>query len=83
MNVEPSKVPRIIGKKYSMIDLLKKYTRCRIFVGKNGRIWIDGNNDSIVIAQEAIQMIERESISFGLTNKIERFLKQQSRLKEV
>jgi exosome complex component RRP4 len=83
MNVEPSKVPRIIGKKYSMIDLLKKYTRCRIFIGKNGRIWIDGNNDNIIIAKEAIQMIERESISFGLTNKIEQFLKQQSQLKEV
>lgn len=83
MNVEPSKVPRIIGKKYSMIDLLKKYTRCRIFVGKNGRIWIDGDDENVAIAQQAIQMIEEESLSFGLTNKIEEFLTSHSQIKEV
>ncbi len=33
IDVEPSKIPRIIGKKGSMISLLKKYTNCRIFVG--------------------------------------------------
>ena len=47
INVEPSKVPRIIGKKGSMISLLKKYTKCRIFVGQNGRIWIDGDENGV------------------------------------
>lgn len=74
INVEPSKVPRIIGKKGSMIGILKKHTRCRIFVGQNGRIWIDGEDKNVALAQQAIQKIEEESISFGLTNKIEEFL---------
>jgi len=74
INVEPSKVPRIIGKKGSMIGILKKHTRCRIFVGQNGRIWIDGDDNNVALAQRAIHKIEEESISFGLTNKIEEFL---------
>jgi len=77
IDVEPSKVPRIIGKKGSMIGLLKKYTHCRIFVGQNGRIWIDGDDENIVKMLEAIKLIEEESISYGLTNKVENLLKTQ------
>jgi len=83
VDVEPAKIPRIIGKKGSMIQLLKKYTRCRIFVGKNGRIWIEGNQEGIEKTVQAIQLIERESISYGLTDKIEEFLKNYSISKEV
>ena len=39
VEIDSSKIPRVIGKKGSMISLLKKYTNCRIIVGKNGRIW--------------------------------------------
>jgi len=75
LDIEPSKVPRVIGKKGSMIELLKKYTRCRIFVGQNGRIWIDGPDDGIAKVLRVIQMIENEALSFGLTNRVEEFLK--------
>ncbi|MBS3748824.1 MAG: KH domain-containing protein [Candidatus Thermoplasmatota archaeon] len=78
ITVGPSKVPRIIGKKGSMINLLKKYTRCRIFVGKNGRIWIDGEDLQVSNAVQAIRLIERESISYGLTDKVEELLKSLS-----
>ncbi len=78
-HVEPSKVPRIIGKKGSMISLLKKYTKCRIFVGQNGRIWIDGDEDGIKKVIETIVMIEDESLSYGLTNKIEELLKKDTK----
>ena len=74
--IEPSKVPRLIGKKGSMISLLKKYTRCRIFVGQNGRIWIDGAEDDIAKVIYAIRKIEEESLAFGLTNRIEELLKK-------
>jgi len=78
-NVEPSKVPRIIGKKGSMITLLKKYTNCRIFVGQNGRIWIDGEESGIKKVIITIKMIEDESLSYGLTNKIEDLLKKDTK----
>jgi len=74
--IEPSKVPRLIGKKGSMISLLKKYTRCRIFVGQNGRIWIDGAESDIAKVIYAIRKIEEESLAFGLTNRIEELLKK-------
>jgi len=77
--IEPSKVPRLIGRKGSMIALLKKYTQCRIFVGKNGRIWIDGEDDNIIKVIKAIRKIERESISYGLTDKIEELLKKDTK----
>ena len=80
LHVEPSKVPRIIGKKGSMISLLKKYTKCRIFVGQNGRIWIDGNEDGIKKVIEIIDMIEDESLSYGLTNKVEELLKKDTKV---
>ena len=79
INVEPSKVPRIIGKKGSMISLLKKYTNCRIFVGQNGRIWIDGDEDGVKKVIETIKKIEDESLSYGLTNKIEELLKKDAK----
>ena len=78
-SVEPAKVPRIIGKKGSMITLLKKYTRCRIFVGQNGRIWIDGNHEDIARVLQAIKKIEDESLSYGLTNQIEELLKKDAK----
>ncbi len=76
IDVEPSRVPRIIGKKGSMITLIKKYIRCRIFVGQNGKIWIDGDTESIKKVLQTIYKIENEAISYGLTNRIEEFLKK-------
>ena len=77
--IEPVKVPRLIGKKGSMISLLKKYSNCRIFIGKNGRIWIDGKDENIEKIIHAINIIENESISFGLTDKIKNLLKNNTR----
>jgi exosome complex component RRP4 len=79
IDVEPSKVPRIIGKQGSMISILKKYTRCRIFVGQNGRIWIDGTDEGIEKVLHMIKKIEDEALSFGLTNKIETLLKKDAK----
>jgi len=79
IDVQPSKVPRIIGKKGSMISLLKKYTKCRILVGQNGRIWIDGEYKGIKRVIEIIKLIEKESLTYGLTNKIEDLLKKESK----
>ncbi|HEC89215.1 MAG: RNA-binding protein [Thermoplasmata archaeon] len=78
IEVEPSKVPRIIGKKGSMINLIKRYTRCRIIVGQNGRIWLDGDDKSIAKVLMAIKLIEEESVSYGLTNKVENLLKMMT-----
>jgi len=79
VDVSPSKVPRVIGRNGSMIQMLKNDTGCRIYVGQNGRIWIDGDLDNIVRAMQAIKMIEDEAHSLGLTEKVKRYLETSSR----
>lgn len=79
IEVEPSRVPRIIGKKGSMISLIKKYIRCRIFVGQNGIIWVDAESKNIERVKQVIRKIESEAITFGLTNRIEDLLKKDIR----
>lgn len=70
IKVTPSKVPRIIGKDGSMVNLIKQKTGCEITVGQNGIVWIRGDNKAKAI--EAILTIERESHVIGLTEKIEK-----------
>lgn len=75
IEVNPTRVPRIIGKKGSMINLLKKESGCQIYVGKNGRILISGKSreDEILVA-EAIRKIELEAHISGLTDRVHEFL---------
>lgn len=81
IKVNPAKVPRIIGKKGSMITMIKYKTGCNIVAGQNGIIWIQGDNDNLVT--EAIRKIEKESSKEGLTDEIEKFLSKQTLKKEV
>jgi exosome complex component RRP4 len=74
IQVSHSKVPRIIGKGGSMIRLLKDRTGCRIHVGQNGRIWLEGAPDMIRLATDAIRLIERDAHIHGLTEKIGKYL---------
>lgn len=79
LEVSPSKVPRVIGKNGSMIQMLKSATNCRVYVGQNGRIWIDGELDNIIKAVSAIKLIEDEAHNVGLTEKVKKLLEEQSR----
>jgi exosome complex component RRP4 len=70
--ITPSKVPRLIGKEGSMIELIKKETKCQIIVGQNGIVWIKGEREGL--ASKAIKTIELESHVSGLTDKITELL---------
>lgn len=74
LEVPPTKVPRVIGHNGSMVSMLKKETDCEIFVGQNGRIWINGKDENMDKLSEAIDLIIRESHTSGLTDKISQFL---------
>jgi len=75
VETNPNNIPRIIGKQGSMISLIKKMTDTKLIVGKNGRIWIKGQNlegeEKVV---ETIERIAREAHVNGLTDRIEKFL---------
>tara|TARA_Y100000310_G_scaffold144031_1_gene143362 strand:- start:3502 stop:4197 length:696 start_codon:yes stop_codon:yes gene_type:complete len=74
INVNSYKVPRIIGKMGSMVNLIKDHTNCKITVGQNGLIWIDGTPKDELIAVNTIRKIEREAHTTGLTDKIKKYL---------
>jgi exosome complex component RRP4 len=74
IKVNTHKVPRIIGKKGSMVTMIKQATNCRIIVGQNGLIWVDGEPEQENIAVETILKIAAESHHSGLTDKIKGYL---------
>ena len=69
--VNPNKIPRIIGKEGSMINLIKDKTGCNISVGQNGQVWIKGQTiGAEVFAKNAITFIDDNSQKSGLTEEV-------------
>jgi exosome complex component RRP4 len=78
LRVNPQKVPRIIGKKGMMTSLIRRATGCKIVVGQNGLIWIDGEPEMEVIAIAAINKVENESHLEGTTESVRKFLEEKT-----
>lgn len=80
ISINPSKVPRVIGKAGSMINLIKQETGCNIIVGQNGLIWIRGKTIAAeLFAKETIMLIVEKSFVEGLTEKVEEFLAKKAK----
>jgi exosome complex component RRP4 len=75
LSIKPKKIPRVIGKKSTMIKQIADSTGSHIIVGMNGLIWLSGGN--ITLATEAILKIEREAHTSGLTEAIKNFLDEK------
>ena len=75
VDVSPVKVPRVIGRKGSMLEALKNGTGSSIMAGRNGRVWIkDGD---IKLLKKAIKKIEHEAHLSNLTIRIQNFLREE------
>jgi len=83
--ITPSKIPRLIGKKGSMITMIKKETGCQILIGQNGLILVSGKSPKDErLAIMAIRKVEQESHTSGLTDRVaEMIRKEKSEKKEV
>jgi len=80
IDVKPSRVPRIIGKRKAMLNILIEQTKCTIIVGQNGRIWIRCPNEELEnILVRAIRKIEAEAHIPGLTERVKRFIEEEKR----
>lgn len=78
MHMTPTKIPRVIGRQGSMISMIKNETGCQIILGLNGIILLTGKtplNEELAMA--AINKIEEESHTSGLTDRITKFLKEE------
>ncbi len=74
MLVSPVKVPRMIGKNGSMLDVLKNGTQANIMIGRNGLVWIKGGDFSLL--EKALRKIEDEAHHENLTESIKAYLEQ-------
>jgi exosome complex component RRP4 len=78
MHVTPTKIPRVIGRKGSMISMIKQETGCQIILGLNGIILVTGKSPADEqLAMRAIKKIEDESHTTGLTDRITQLLKEE------
>jgi len=78
VRVSSVKIPRIIGKKNSMVDMIRANTGCEVIAGRNGYVWITGKGDSN-LAERAIRMIEAQAHTHGLTDRVAEFLKSHKK----
>ena len=82
IHVNPHKVPRVIGTKGSMISMIKKATGCKIIVGQNGVVWLEGEPAKEVVAVEAMRLVERLAHISGLTGRVQKFLMDKTGISE-
>ncbi len=77
-NISPAKIPRVIGRRGSMINMIKDLLRIQTVVGQNGRIWIRARDPVIIkLAVNAFRMIESEAHTSKLTDRVHDMLKEE------
>ncbi|MGB9708029.1 MAG: exosome complex RNA-binding protein Rrp4 [Candidatus Pacearchaeota archaeon] len=80
VKVNPTRVPRVIGRAGSMVNIIKEGTGCSVIVGQNGIIWLKGASvEHELLAKEAIELIVEKPFTEGLTEKVKAFLEKNKK----
>lgn len=80
VEVQHDKIPRIIGKKRSMLALLEEKTECKIFPAVNGRVHMECPSSlHEIIGVIAVKYIEREAHTSGLTERVSKLIEEERR----
>jgi exosome complex component RRP4 len=74
IKMSPTKVPRLIGRRGSMVNLISERTGCDVRVGQNGVIVVVGPSEGIVKTVNVIRMIDKEVHGASLMEKVEEYL---------
>ncbi|MFP3167330.1 MAG: KH domain-containing protein [Candidatus Nanopusillus sp.] len=77
LKVDPARIPRLIGKNSSMLNLIKEYLKIDIIIGKNGRIYLNGNINDVSKVVDIIRFIINNSYKKGLTEKVKEILENK------
>jgi len=78
LKINPNKVPRVIGREGSMINLIKNETNCNITVGQNGLIWVKGNKiEDELKAKQAILFVTDKFFIHGLTEQVKGWFEKE------
>ena len=78
VKISPTKVPRLIGKRGAMINLISEKTGCDVRVGQNGVVVVVGSPDGTMKATKAVKMVQEEAHAADLTAKVEALLGGES-----
>ncbi len=75
VKISPSKVPRLIGKRGTMIQIIETATGAIITIGQNGWIVVScENRNGLLKAIKAIQMIDEQAHIANLTDRVKLML---------
>lgn len=74
ISVSPVKVPRLIGKNDSMLNLFKNLLKANIVIGKNGWIWY--SCDNYLLLEKVISLVANNSQKSNLTNSIKEYIEK-------
>jgi len=75
VKISPSKVPRLIGKKGSMIQMIEMSTDAAVTIGQNGWVVVScESSEGLLKAKKAIEMVNDKAHVANLTDQVKEML---------
>ncbi len=75
VKISPSKVPRLIGKKGSMIQMIEMSTDAAVTIGQNGWVVVSCESpEGLLKAKKAIEMVNDKAHVANLTDQVKEML---------
>jgi len=77
--ISPSKVPRLIGKRGSMIQMIEQATNAAVTIGQNGWVVVSCDTpEGLLKAKIAIEMVNEKAHVANLTDQVKEMLDKKS-----
>ena len=78
VKISPSKVPRLIGKRGTMIQAIEMATNAVITIGQNGWVVVScDDTEGLLKAKKAIQMVDEQAHVANLTDQVKEMLESK------
>lgn len=78
VKISPSKVPRLIGKRGSMIQMIEMATNAAVTIGQNGWVVVSCDTpEGLLKAKKAIEMINEKAHVANLTDQVKEMLESK------
>ena len=78
VEISPSKVPRLIGKRGTMIQTIEMATNAAITIGQNGWVVVSCETpEGLLKAKKAIQMVDEKAHVANLTDQVKEMLESR------
>ncbi len=78
VKISPSRVPRLIGKRGSMIQMIEMATNAAITIGQNGWVVVScETREGLLKAKKAIEMVNKQAHVANLTDQVKEMLEKK------